>query len=125
MTSLIDTIFKFDSIKFCIVSSVPTICEKLDRAATKNTAEVEGYGPYKPVPPPKPLPQQPPSQPASCLTPPPYRMPPYPLYNEPSIPGATAGHETPVAASSSNTPQNLQTHSSKFPVSIPTNYTRT
>ncbi|KRT81149.1 Sterile alpha motif containing protein, partial [Oryctes borbonicus] len=79
-------------------------------------AEVEGYGPYKPVPPPKPLPQQPPSQPSSCLTPPPYRMPPHPLYNEPSIPGAAAGHETPVAVSSPATPQNLQTHSSKFPI---------
>ncbi|XP_065158632.1 uncharacterized protein [Atheta coriaria] len=41
-------------------------------------------------------------------------MPPYPLYNEPSIPGA-AGLDTPIATSSPN-PQNLQTHSSKFPI---------
>ncbi|XP_071056755.1 uncharacterized protein [Onthophagus taurus] len=76
--------------------------------------EVDGYGPYKPVPPPKPLPQQP----STCLTPPPYRMPPYPLYNEPNIPGATANAslDAPVAISSPATPQNLQTHSSKFPI---------
>lgn len=66
-------------------------------------AEVEGYGPYKPVPPPKPLSAAP-----SCHSPPPYRMPPYPLYSEPSIPGA-AGIEPPH--------NNLHTHSSKFPVS--------
>lgn len=79
---------------------------------------MEGYGPYKPVPPPKPLPQQPiQSQQQGCLTPPPYRMPPYPLYNEPSIPGAT-GLDTPVAAASPATQQGLHTHSSKFPVSF-------
>lgn len=79
--------------------------------------EVEGYGPYKPVPPPKPLPQQPTQsqQQQGCLTPPPYRMPPYPL-NEPSIPGA-AGLDNPIATSSPATPQGLHTHSSKFPVS--------
>ncbi|XP_049825449.1 uncharacterized protein LOC109595245 isoform X3 [Aethina tumida] len=90
---------------------------------TNRIVEVEGYGPYKPVPPPKPLPQQPTQnqqqqqqqQPIS-LTPPPYRMPPYPLYNEPSIPGAAAGLETPIAASSPATTQGLHTHSSKFPI---------
>lgn len=76
--------------------------------------EAEGYGPYKPVPPPKPLPQQS----SGCFTPPPYRMPPYPLYNEPNIPGA-AGLDSPTATSSPN-PQGLQTHSSKFPVSAHT-----
>lgn len=97
------------------------------------TVEVEGYGPYKPVPPPKPLAsgqqqqqtlgqvqQLPGSTNAGCFTPPPYRMPPYPLYNEPSIPGAASSHgpldtQTPTATS---TPQGLHTHSSKFPVSI-------
>lgn len=80
---------------------------------------MEGYGPYKPVPPPKPLSQQQQQQNSSCLTPPPYRMPPYPLYNEPSasIPGA-AGLDAPIATSSPAAPQNLQTHSSKFPVSF-------
>ncbi|KAJ3631915.1 hypothetical protein MTP99_013016 [Tenebrio molitor] len=83
---------------------------------TSEFVEVEGYGPYKPVPPPKPLPQQPiQSQQQGCLTPPPYRMPPYPLYNEPSIPGAT-GLDTPVAAASPATQQGLHTHSSKFPI---------
>ncbi|XP_046687386.1 uncharacterized protein LOC124373021, partial [Homalodisca vitripennis] len=67
------------------------------------TAEVEGYGPYKPVPPPKPLTAAP-----ACHSPPPYRMPPYPLYSEPTLPG-TAGAEPPHS--------NLHTHSSKFPVS--------
>jgi hypothetical protein len=42
-------------------------------------------------------------------------MPPYPLYNEPSIPGAT-GLDTPVAAASPATQQGLHTHSSKFPI---------
>ncbi|CAH1371562.1 unnamed protein product [Tenebrio molitor] len=85
-------------------------------AVSKPQVEVEGYGPYKPVPPPKPLPQQPiQSQQQGCLTPPPYRMPPYPLYNEPSIPGAT-GLDTPVAAASPATQQGLHTHSSKFPI---------
>jgi hypothetical protein len=72
-------------------------------------AEVEGYGAYKPVPPPKPL--------SSCITttcysPPPYRMPPYPLYGETAIPG-TAASEPPAASNTSG----LHTHSSKFPVS--------
>lgn len=76
------------------------------------TAEVEGYGPYKPVPPPKPLPAP------VCHSPPPYRMPPYPLYSEPTIPGAATGIEAP------NTPHsnNLHTHSSKFPVSRKLNF---
>lgn len=91
---------------------------------------MEGYGPYKPVPPPKPLPQQPNNsknsnqQPqttgnGSSLTPPPYRMPPYPLYSEPTpnIPGAAAGLDSqPVATSSPQIQQGLQTHSSKFPI---------
>lgn len=92
------------------------------------SVEVEGYGPYKPVPPPKPLPQQTQQQFGGCLTPPPYRMPPYPLYNEPNIPG-TAGLDSstsnnnnvtsPLATSSpSGGSQGLQTHSSKFPVSV-------
>ncbi|XP_028155433.1 uncharacterized protein LOC114349276 isoform X2 [Diabrotica virgifera virgifera] len=84
---------------------------------TKKLAEVDGYGPYKPVPPPKPLPQQPgvvQEQQSSSSTPPPYRMPPYPLYNEPSIPGATV--LDPPIATSSPAPQGLHTHSSKFPI---------
>ncbi|XP_015834407.1 uncharacterized protein LOC100141693 isoform X2 [Tribolium castaneum] len=78
-------------------------------AVSKPQVEVEGYGPYKPVPPPKPLPQQPISSQQGCLTPPPYRMPPYPLYNEPSIPGATGLDTSPAT-------QGLHTHSSKFPI---------
>ncbi|XP_017787020.1 PREDICTED: uncharacterized protein LOC108569828 isoform X2 [Nicrophorus vespilloides] len=94
------------------------------KPTSKNSnLEAEGYGPYKPVPPPKPLPQhqlqqqqlQQPSGSSGRITPPPYRMPPYPLYNEPSIPGA-AGHEVPIVTSSPSNPQNLQTHSSKFPI---------
>lgn len=92
---------------------------------------MEGYGPYKPVPPPKPLQVQHQQQQqfGGCLTPPPYRMPPYPLYNEPNIPGAattpgldgttTNGITSPLAASSPAAvggQQGLQTHSSKFPV---------
>lgn len=79
---------------------------------------MEGYGPYKPVPPPKPLPQQPTlpqPQPRGCFTPPPYKMPPYPIYNEPSIPGTT-GLESATSTCSLTTPQSLRTHSSKFPV---------
>ncbi|XP_031339187.1 uncharacterized protein LOC116167798 isoform X2 [Photinus pyralis] len=79
---------------------LPFTCETL--------VEVDGYGPYKPVPPPKPLPQQN----SSSAPPPPYRMPPYPLFNEPSIPGAT-GLESSGNLSNS---QGLQTHSSKFPI---------
>lgn len=80
--------------------------------------EVEGYGPYKPVPPPKPLQQQnAAAQSPGSFTPPPYRMPPYPLYNEPSIPGAAAGMEPQPPPSATSTPQGLHTHSSKFPVS--------
>ncbi|KAF5294989.1 hypothetical protein FQA39_LY13299 [Lamprigera yunnana] len=75
----------------------------------KPQAEVDGYGPYKPVPPPKPLPQQA----SSTTSPPPYRMPPYPLFNEPNIPGATGLDNSSVNISSS---QGLQTHSSKFPI---------
>ncbi|CAH0560025.1 unnamed protein product [Brassicogethes aeneus] len=85
----------------------------------KPQVEVDGYGPYKPVPPPKPLPQQQGQSAAPqqvSLTPPPYRMPPYPLYNEPSIPGAAAGLEAPISSSSPATPQGLHTHSSKFPI---------
>lgn len=84
---------------------------------------MEGYGPYKPVPPPKPVVQQQIPQSQQELqqpghhTPPPYRMPPYPLYNEPIMPGA-AGLEQPLATSSPATPQGLHTHSSKFPVSV-------
>lgn len=90
------------------------------------SVEVEGYGPYKPVPPPKPLLQQTQQQQqlVGRLTPPPYRMPPYPLYNEPNIPGAAGLDSTnnnitsPLATSSpSGGSQGLQTHSSKFPVS--------
>ncbi|KAG5893904.1 hypothetical protein JTB14_014513 [Gonioctena quinquepunctata] len=85
---------------------------------TSAFVEVEGYGPYKPVPPPKPHSQQPilqEVQQPGLVTPPPYRMPPYPLYNEPSIPGATV-LDHPIAASSPATPQGLHTHSSKFPI---------
>ncbi|XP_074038088.1 uncharacterized protein isoform X2 [Leptinotarsa decemlineata] len=85
---------------------------------TSDLVEVEGYGPYKPVPPPKPLPQQPTHQEVQQpgrVTPPPYRMPPYPLYNEPSIPGATV-LDPPIATSSPATPKGLHTHSSKFPI---------
>ncbi|PSN35233.1 hypothetical protein C0J52_15516 [Blattella germanica] len=67
------------------------------------SAEVDGYGAYKPVPPPKPLSS------AACHSPPPYRMPPYPLYGETAIPGATAQE---AAASTAG----LHTHSSKFPI---------
>ncbi|XP_018573770.1 uncharacterized protein LOC108912850 isoform X3 [Anoplophora glabripennis] len=88
-------------------------------SAPKIQVEVEGYGPYKPVPPPKPLPQQALQsqelQQLDCFTPPPYRMPPYPLFNEPNIPGA-AGLDHPIASSSPATPQGLHTHSSKFPI---------
>ncbi|KAF5297621.1 hypothetical protein FQR65_LT09948 [Abscondita terminalis] len=73
--------------------------------------EVDGYGPYKPVPPPKPLPQQS----SSTTSPPPYRMPPYPLFNEPSIPGA-AGLDNSSVSVNIVTAQGLQTHSSKFPI---------
>lgn len=112
------------------------------------SVEVEGYGPYKPVPPPKPVagnsgnntnggiitPSVGNQQSAALsnqyvssgsFTPPPYRMPPYPLYGEqPAIPGSaatptqlTAGldGQAPTAAS---TPHGLHTHSSKFPVRI-------
>lgn len=69
--------------------------------------EAAGYGqPYKPVPPPKPLPAE------GCYSPPPpYRMPPYPLYGETvAIPGSAPEAAMP-------TPSALHTHSSKFPVS--------
>ncbi|XP_056648419.1 uncharacterized protein LOC130452915 isoform X1 [Diorhabda sublineata] len=84
---------------------------------TKKLVEVDGYGPYKPVPPPKPLSQQSSiaQEESSGVIPPPYRMPPYPLYNEPSIPGATV-LDQPIATSSPVTPQGLHTHSSKFPI---------
>ncbi|XP_063217621.1 hornerin-like [Bacillus rossius redtenbacheri] len=64
-------------------------------------AQVDGQGPYKPVPPPKPL--------AGGHSPPPYRMPPYPLYGETAIPGA-------AAAVGANPASTLHTHSSKFPI---------
>ncbi|XP_044749256.1 uncharacterized protein LOC123309989 isoform X2 [Coccinella septempunctata] len=84
--------------------------------SAKLQVEVDGYGPYKPVPPPKPLPQLPlASQQSGSFTPPPYRMPPYPLYNEANIPGA-AGCDGQLSASHSNSQQGLQTHSSKFPI---------
>lgn len=110
------------------------------------SVEVEGYGPYKPVPPPKPVAgnsnssssitpssisnQQPVAisgtyVSSGSFTPPPYRMPPYPLYGEqPAIPGSAAtptqistglDGQAPTAAS---TPHGLHTHSSKFPVSL-------
>nr|CAH7735147.1 unnamed protein product [Callosobruchus chinensis] len=103
--------------------------------------EVEGYGPYKPVPPPKPLsqqqqsqqqqqqdhdfPQQPQQQQqqqqSGGSTPPPYRMPPYPPFGEPQIPGA-AGVGTVESAIIAGSPiaqryqQGLHTHSNKFPI---------
>ncbi|XP_045479836.1 uncharacterized protein LOC123684578 isoform X2 [Harmonia axyridis] len=84
--------------------------------STKLQVEVDGYGPYKPVPPPKPLPQLPSgSQQSGSSTPPPYRMPPYPLYNEATIPGA-AGNDGQLSTPHSNSQQGLQTHSSKFPI---------
>ncbi|KAJ9589648.1 hypothetical protein L9F63_017137 [Diploptera punctata] len=76
----------------------------LDSNNTQTTAEVDGYGAYKPVPPPKPLSS------GACHSPPPYRMPPYPLYGETAIPGAAAASDT--AASTAG----LHTHSSKFPI---------
>ncbi|XP_044727629.1 uncharacterized protein DDB_G0283357-like isoform X2 [Chrysoperla carnea] len=114
-------------------------------------AEVEGYGPYKPVPPPKPLSTSTPtsnsnSTPTSssasstsaavCFTPPPYRMPPYPLYNETTggsiLPGSIpstnglGGLDGIINGPNSNggngngavlitTPGGLHTHSNKFP----------
>lgn len=69
---------------------------------------MDGYGPYKPVPPPKPLP-------ASGFQPPPYRMPPYPQHGGPET---QQQHELPgVMMGEPGTPAGLQTHSSKFPVS--------
>ncbi|CAG9864383.1 unnamed protein product [Phyllotreta striolata] len=91
----------------------------------KQNAEVDGYSPYKPVPPPKPLVHQQDVQHqrrqthqggGADETPPPYRMPPYPLYNEPNIPGAAAILDPPVAASSPVNAHGLHTHSSKFPI---------
>lgn len=106
-------IFMFDKCVDLLCTNQFLICSLL-------SVEVEGYGPYKPVPPPKPLPQQALQsqelQQLDCFTPPPYRMPPYPLFNEPNIPGA-AGLDHPIASSSPATPQGLHTHSSKFPVS--------
>lgn len=55
----------------------------------------------KPVPPPKPA--KSPQNYQQTPGPPPYRMPPYPLYNE----------STPLPGSSNK----IHTHSSKFPVS--------
>ncbi|CAH1174204.1 unnamed protein product [Phaedon cochleariae] len=84
----------------------------------KTKVEVDGYGPYKPVPPPKPLPQQPAPQEAQLpgrVTPPPYRMPPYPLFGELNVPGAAAVLDRPDAASSPAA-QGLRTHSNKFPI---------
>ncbi|CAH1959105.1 unnamed protein product [Acanthoscelides obtectus] len=89
--------------------------------------EVEGYGPYKPVPPPKPLsqqhdyPQQPQQQQSSGGTPPPYRMPPYPPFGEPQIPGAAGVgpvESTIIAGSpvAQRYQQGLHTHSNKFPI---------
>lgn len=75
---------------------------------------MDGYGPYKPVPPPKQGASRFPQQ-QDSFTPPPYRMPPYPLYNETPIPGA-AGVDQPLATSSPATQQEFQTHSSKFPI---------
>ncbi|XP_075233395.1 uncharacterized protein LOC142331397 isoform X2 [Lycorma delicatula] len=71
------------------------------QTARIQTADVEGSGAYKPVPPPKPVP---------CHSPPPYRMPPYPLYSEPSATSA------PAIPGASDTQNNLHTHSSKFPI---------
>ncbi|KDR10617.1 hypothetical protein L798_15145 [Zootermopsis nevadensis] len=73
-----------------------------------NQAEVDGYGVYKPVPPPKPLSS---CVSTTCYSPPPYRMPPFPLYGETVIPGAAAS-EPPATSSTSG----LHTHSSKFPI---------
>ncbi|XP_068085699.1 hornerin [Anabrus simplex] len=75
----------------------------------ENEAEVDGYGPYKPVPPPKPC-----SAPSGggCYSPPPYRMPPYPLYGETAIPGSAGPEQSSVGSATAG----LHTHSSKFPI---------
>lgn len=65
---------------------------------------------------------RPPDQHQLSTTPPPYRMPPYPIYNEPSAPSAATsapcvpGASMPLATSSPTIPQGLQTHSNKFPI---------
>ncbi|KAK6645338.1 hypothetical protein RUM43_001614 [Polyplax serrata] len=89
---------------------MPTTVRTIKRQSrTKNerrssSVEVErsldGYGPYTPVPVPKPVGQ------TSQSTPPPYRMPPHPL---PPLPGATISDPPPAVT-------NLHTHSSKFPI---------
>jgi len=86
------------------------INESTDLHRSFVTAEVEGYGAYKPVPPPKPSSS---CVSTTCYPPPPYRMPPFPLYGETAIPGAAAA-EPPAASNASG----LHTHSSKFPVSF-------
>ncbi|KAL3266367.1 hypothetical protein HHI36_010543 [Cryptolaemus montrouzieri] len=97
------------------VSSPETTIIQGKDAKLLKTVEVDGYGPYKPVPPPKPLPQQSSgSNQPGTFTPPPYRMPPYPLYNETTIPGA-AGSEGQLNPHT-NSQQGLQTHSNKFPI---------
>lgn len=68
--------------------------------------DLDGYGPYKPVPPPKPLPP-------TGFQPPPYRMPP--THN------STEQHELPGAMMQPEQAHGLaalQTHSNKFPVSF-------
>ncbi|XP_052123212.1 uncharacterized protein LOC113209650 [Frankliniella occidentalis] len=81
-------------------------------------AEAEGYGPYKPVPPPKPLPAS-----SAQASPPPYRLPP-----GLSLPGLSPGLSSGLPGTATDSvdlgqepltpsPRLLHTHSSKFPVS--------
>ncbi|XP_059480185.1 serine/arginine repetitive matrix protein 1-like isoform X2 [Neocloeon triangulifer] len=71
-------------------------------AAAVSGVDLDGYGPYKPVPPPKPLPP-------TGFQPPPYRMPPqHPEQHE--LPGAMMQPEQ------THGPAALQTHSNKFPI---------
>nr|XP_018899602.1 PREDICTED: uncharacterized protein LOC109032098 [Bemisia tabaci] len=87
------------------------------RGTRKTAVDLESSGPYKRVPPPKPVSgagseSRPTASATPPLTttppPPPYRMPPRPLHNEPPIPGAP---DQPHASTPS-----LHTHSSKFPI---------
>jgi hypothetical protein len=68
--------------------------------------DLDGYGPYKPVPPPKPLPP-------TGFQPPPYRMPPtHNTTEQHELPGAMMQPEQAHGLAA------LQTHSNKFPVSF-------
>lgn len=86
----------------CILLNYKVV--KLDQAIVSN--ELDGHGSEKTLSNLRPHDQE------ISTTPPPYRMPPYPVYNEPSIPGASM----PLATSSPTIPQSLQTHSNKFPI---------